>query len=279
MDIVADIGGTKTRVAGTRDREAFFEPIVMDTPGAYDEALAAIQEAIRTVAGGQKVEKIAAAISGALSKDRRSLTGAHHHLPDWLGKDLAGDLGVPFEAETTLTNDTEQVGLGEAVYGAGKGANIVVYITVSTGVNGARIVNGEVEPTAFGYEIGGQYLMVDGIPQTFEDLVSGGAIEKKYGKHPKELGADSPVWEELAKTTAYGVHNTILHWSPERVVLGGSMFNEVGIKVDRVEAHVREYMKKFPDIPEIVHSDLKDFGGLYGGLVVLRGRYPNSPAR
>lgn len=258
------------RVAGTRDQETFIEPIVMDTPGAYDDALASIQEAIRTVAGGERVERIVAAISGALSKDRRSLTGAHHHRQDWLGKDLAGDLGLPFDAQTILTNDTEQVGLGEAVYGAGKGANIVVYITVSTGVNGARIVDGKVEPTAFGYEIGGQYLSIEGVPQTFEDLVSGSAVEQKYGKHPQDLGADSPVWEDLAKMTAFGVHNTILHWSPERVVLGGSMFNEVGIKVDRVEAHVREYMKKFPGIPGIVHSSLKDFGGLWGGLAILK---------
>jgi len=78
------------------------------------------------------------------------------------------------------------------------------------------------------------------------------------------------VWEELAQLFAYGLHNTILHWSPDRVVLGGSMFNEVGISVERVRAHVAEIMRKFPEVPEIVHSQLGDIGGLWGGVARLK---------
>jgi predicted NBD/HSP70 family sugar kinase len=105
---------------------------------------------------------------------------------------------------------------------------------------------------------------------TLEDMVSGTAVQKAFNMKPKDLGADNPVWEELAQIFAYGLHNTIVHWSPNRVVLGGSMFNDIGISVPSVEKHVKEIMKKFPVVPEIMHSKLGDVGGLHGGLELLR---------
>jgi predicted NBD/HSP70 family sugar kinase len=101
-------------------------------------------------------------------------------------------------------------------------------------------------------------------------LISGSAVEKRYGVHPLELGADTPVWEELARIAAIGIHNTILHWSPDTVVFGGSMFNEIGIPIESVKVHLAAIMKKIPQIPNIVHSSLHDEGGLYGGLARLR---------
>lgn len=274
MKIVADIGGSKTRVAATTDLESFADPVIIDTLQDYDEGIEALSDAIKRASGGEQIEAMAIALAGVLSHDKRMVTGARH-LPFWRSHDIVGDLEKRFSSKVHLENDTAQVGLGEAIFGAGKGSSIVVYITVSTGVNGVRIVEGKIEPAALGFEIGGQYLIVgDGAePKSLEDLISGKAISQKYSvASPKMIEKDSPVWEELARYTAYGVHNTILHWSPNKVVLGGSMFNEIGIKVPRVHEHVQGMMKKFPEVPEIVHSSLGDLGGLWGGLVILRSR-------
>ena len=67
-----------------------------------------------------------------------------------------------------------------------------------------------------------------------------------------------------------GVHNTILHWAPDVVVLGGSMFNDTGISVDRVRAHLADITKKIPTLPELKHGALGDIGGLWGGLALLK---------
>lgn len=267
MYIVADIGGTKMRIARSRDRSAFDEPVILDTPSEYEAGLALLSDTARAVTKGEKIEALVAGVPGALSDDKRKLIGARH-LPLWKGRELAGDLERMLSAKVLLENDTAQVGLGEAIYGAGKGASVVVYITVSTGVNGVRIVDGVIDRGRS--EMGGQYLQVDDSPRSLEDMISGSAISEKYGVHPREIEKDSPVWEDLARITAFGVHNTILHWSPDRVVLGGSMFNEIGIPVERVRAHVAEIMRKFPTVPEIVHSALTDRGGLWGGLVHLK---------
>jgi hypothetical protein len=50
------------------------------------------------------------------------------------------------------------------------------------------------------------------------------------------------------------------------------MFNEVGISVQKVAENVEKVMRKFPEVPEIVHSSLGDLGGLWGALVLLRQR-------
>ncbi len=267
MYIVADIGGTKTRLAGSYDLLRFGDPVIIDTPREYEEGMKVVGDAAMRIADGATIEAFAAGVPGALSEDKRSLYGARH-LSLWKERDLAGDIEKALSTQVYLENDTAQVGLGEAVYGAGKGVSVVVYITVSTGVNGVRLIDGVIDRGRT--EIGGQYLQVGDSLRSLEDIVSGSAISEKYGVHPKEIEKDSPIWEELAKITAIGVHNSILHWSPERVVLGGSMFNEIGIPVERVRAHVQHIMKKFPQIPEIVHSSLGEVGGLWGGLARLK---------
>lgn len=269
MYIVADIGGTKTRIAKSVDLEKVEEPMVVNTPQNYAEGIALLIQLAKQIAGDEKIEAMALDITGIVdTQGKTPLTSPH--LPDWKGKPLGQELEAALSTKVHLLNDTAQVGLGEAIYGAGKGANIVVYVTVSTGVNGVRIVGGKIDPAAFGFEIGGQYLFVGESRKTLEDLVSGRAIQERFEMNPKLIEKDSPVWEELAQLFAFGLHNTILHWSPDRVVLGGSMFNEIGISVDRVRIHVGEIMRKFPSCPEIVHSQLGDLGGLWGGIARLK---------
>lgn len=272
MYIVADIGSTNTRIAGSRGDDQLTEPVIVPTPLSYTDGLAHIIATARAIVGGEKIESVAIGLPARLNPDRRSIFKVRY-LPDWDGKEIAKDIESALSAPVLLENDTMQVGLGEAVYGAGKGASIVVYMTVSTGVNAVRIVNGIIEPYAYGYETGFQYI------QSGEDnkdlvalgsLIAGSAVCKRFNvASPRDLDKDHPVWEEMARYAAIGLHNTVVHWSPERVVLGGSMFKEVGISVERVEAHLRDIMQAFPTIPEIKRSGLGDIGGLYGGLARL----------
>lgn len=270
MYIVADIGGTNTRITSCKDLEAFGEPTIYDTPHNYEEGLATLIGHAQHYAGGESIERMMIGIPGTESTDHRyafiSGTGT---LADWSQRTLADDLEKALSARVWMENDTALVGLGEAVYGAGKGASIVAYFTVSTGVGAVRILDQHIERMVYGAEVGGQYLSATH-DKTLEELVSGTAVHKKYGVHPRELGKDSPVWEELAETLAVGVYNSILHWSPERVILGGSMFNDIGISVDRVRAHVEAINVKLPTLPEFVHSALGNVGGLWGGLARLK---------
>lgn len=267
MYVLIDIGGTKTRIARSDRLDRFENSIIFPTPQRYDDALRLITERARKLAGGEAIEAMSIGVPAALDHKRSIITAPH--LPLWNGYHLANDVEDALSTRVVLENDTALVGLGEAVFGAGSGAPIVAYLTVSTGVNGVRIVDTAIDRASRGFEIGGQYVSMDP-PVTLEDIVSGAAVKERYGKEPRDLGAQWPVWEDLARVLAFGLHSTILHWSPDKVVLGGSMLNPIGISVERVKAHLTEIIRKFPDVPPVVHSSLGDLGGLYGGMALLK---------
>ncbi len=256
------------RIAGSSDLSKFDEPIILDTPQTYEEGIALLAKTTRAIAG-KDVVAMTAGIPGLLSRDRRTLIH-ETNIPQWRGHAIADDIESALGTRVYLDNDVSFIGLGEAVYGAGKGAEIVVYITISTGVNSVRIVEGKVDPLAFGTSTGYQYVSMSDDLVDWQDLISGAAISKRFGMHPKALGKDNPIWEELARTTAFGVYNSIVHWSPDRVVIGGSMMNEIGIAIDRIRFHLEKVNKALPELPEIVHSSLGEVGGLWGGIARLR---------
>jgi glucokinase len=269
MYIVADIGGTKTRIAGSSDLKSFLEPTIVPTIPEYTPAIAEIADHIVRIAGGEDVEGVAIGLPFVLSRDKRVLRTATN-LPLWNNRDFASDLEHAVGAHVVLENDADQVGLGEAVFGAGRGAGIVAYLTVSTGVGGTRIVQGQVDPSFDGFEPGGQYLSMDEPLRNLEDMISGKAIHQRASARPEHLGSEHPIWPELARILAFAVHNTIVYWSLQCVVLGGSLVSDTGIQLQAVREEVARIIRKFPAAPEIVRAELGDVGGLWGGLVRLR---------
>lgn len=269
MHIVSDIGATKTRIAGSIDLEAFGQPLIFETQQDYRAALARFVEAAKQISGGHTIEGAAIGVPGVISRDKRSLTHAAN-LPLWNGAAIAEDLQSALNASVSIENDAALAGLGEAIAGAGQGCAIMAYMTVSTGVNGVRIVDGDIDRATYGFEIGEQLLGVQATAPNLEQLVSGRTISERFGVNPWELREDHPIWEELAQIIAIALHNTNAYWSPERIVIGGSMMNEIGISMHRIRMHLEALPRKYPVVPKIVHASLGDVGGLWGALARLK---------
>ena len=279
MYLLFDIGGTKMRIAVSKDGESFAEPNIVSTPQDFEEGILTFQEIAKELTKGEKIEAIAGGIAGPLDKEKTMLLNSPN-IPGWIKKPLKGELEKVLAAPVSLENDAALVGLGEAVYGAGKGSRIAVYITVSTGVGGSRFVDGKIDTSAMGFEPGHQIINFDDKTMCpgckrqghLEGYVSGTAVELKYGKKPYEI-KDLEIWDELAKLLAIGLNNTIVHWSPDVVVLGGSMIvREPGISLDRVQHHLLEVMTIFPKPPLLKKAGLQDVGGLYGALAFLKNQ-------
>lgn len=278
MYILFDIGGTKTRIAPSEDLVSYGEPVKFETPKKFDEGVTAIVDTVRSVIGERPVTALGGGIRGLLTSDR---TGMEKDpggvLSDWEGKNLAEALKDAFSAPVCLENDTAVVGLGEAVAGGGKGYDIVAYITVSTGVNGVKIEKGVIDRASHGFEIGNQTLDIDrstlgeDAPNTLENLVSGTALEKARGVKPYEVPQDDPVWDELAGYLAQGLKNTVVYWSPDVIVLGGSMIvGDPRIFLEDIVRHTKEVLGDTLPCPDIVDATLKDEGGLYGAMALLK---------
>ena len=277
MYVLFDIGGTKMRVV-TADRKKFIgEPVVVSTPKDFNEGIETLKRIIGNLTQGAPIDAIVGGIAGPLNPEKTMLVKSPN-LPGWVGQDIKKVLSETYAVPVSIENDAGLVGLGEANYGAGRDYTIVVYLTISTGVGGVRIIKGVIDESAQGFEPGHQIIDPDNSlcptceGNDLESYVSGIAVEKRFNKKPFEI-TDDAVWDELAKFLAYGLHNTIVHWSPDVVVLGGSMMKEVGIKIPDVKKHLEEIMKIFPHIPEIKKAELQDYGGLYGALSYARSHY------
>lgn len=276
MYILFDIGGTKTRLAASEDLRSYGEPIKYSTPKNFQEGIIAFEKAAHELVGSKKIAGLAGGIRGPLNHEKTGII-SEEVLLDWIGRPLVPTLSKKFDAPAFLENDTAIVGLGEAHYGAGRNHRIIAYHTVSTGVGGVRIVDGHIDTSSIGFEPGHQELDIDrsilghSVKHTLGNLVSGAALEKRRGVKPYEIPQDDPVWDQLAGYLAFGLKNTIMYWSPDLIVLGGSMIiGDPRIFLNDIIRHTEEVLDGFVPCPPIADATLKDEGGLYGAMALLR---------
>ena len=265
MGIVAiDVGGTRTRVAWCEPSAGTHEdPSIEATPRAYADGINFLKLEIERVAAGRRIEAIVVGVPGIVDT-ARGLLERSPHLPGWAGANLADDLSV-LCSKVIVRNDAALVGLGEAVYGAGKGFDIVAYLTVSTGIGGARIVSGKLDPAFEGFEPGFQIIDVER-GATLEDLASGSAVERRFGRHPKDV-AKTLEWARVERALAVGIHNTVLHWSPNVVVVGGSMAND--LSATRLSAELSRIMRVHARLPQVRLATLGSIGGIFGAMALF----------
>jgi predicted NBD/HSP70 family sugar kinase len=266
MFIVLDIGGTQMRIACSDADGTISEVESVPTPQKYSEAVATIQKLITARAHGGSITAISIGVAGVVPQGTTILVRSPH-LTDWEGHDLAVDIKTAGSTPIFVHNDVALGGLGEVRYGDVPDSKIVAYIAVGTGVGGVRIVNGAIDTAAIGFEIGHQLLSHEGSPIEFEQLVSGSALFKRYGKTALALMYD-PVWEQVTKDFSVGLYNTILHWSPDTVVLGGSVCSPGGIEVENVAKSLAAINTVLPSLPHITYATLAGVSGLKGACAI-----------
>ncbi len=274
--LVFDIGGTTTSVAVAHDLEHIAATKRFKTPTTAKAGVKKLLETAQELLGGDVVVAGAAGgIRGQLAEDKRSL---HRDLilSHWADEPIVATLEEVWQCPVWLENDTALAGLGEAVSGAGQGFEIVVYHSVSTGVGGVKIESGQIDQATVGFEPGHQNIDIDrtvlgdDFEPTLENLVSGRAVEQRMGSRPYDIPQSDALWDTLANYLAQGLRNSILYWSPEVIVLGGSMIlGNPCIKVDDIRKHTVQSLSGFTDCPFITTAQHGDDSGLLGALTYL----------
>lgn len=269
MYILFDIGGTNMRLAVSKDGKTMSQPVSVPTnPDSFAESMSDFVTAAKKLAGDTVITAIAGGIPGPMNKAKTMVLTAPN-LEDWNNKPFTETLTKELGAPTYLENDTAIIGLGEAHHGAGKGKDIVVYMTISTGVGGSRIVDGKIDRNAMGFEPGHQIIDLDGEVCNcggkghLEGFISGRGLERIHGKPTGEID-DPDLWEKAAYHLAAGLTNVFSFWSPDIVILGGSVMQKIDI--DKVRAYADEFNEIYSTLPPIEHYALGETAGLLGAL-------------
>lgn len=272
MNIVFDIGGTKIRLAEVVGTEDIFEPVIIETPNSYIDALADISEALVKISKGRKIDLLVGGVAGVISKDSKKLL-VSPNLKDWVNRPLVDDLARLSGAKVFIKNDTDMVALGEAVFGSAKNYKVVGYLTFSTGIGGSLVIDKSLLSYNFGFEPGFQ--IIDSQEKRHLHSVAGTELKERFGSLFRDI-TDEKVRQEIMTDVIAGIHNAIIFWSPDVVVLGGGMTETFDI--DYIKGELAKYKFKFPELPEIIFSGLDDFGGLYGSVAFIN-KYLNSKVK
>lgn len=245
--VVLDIGATHTRVGFFKDGRLRVEKF--DTSHNWPEQLEKIRETVG------RDDKAVVGIAGSLNGQKDSIIRANN-LRGFVNLPIKNDLEEALGAKVFLENDADLAGLGEALEGAGVGFNAVVFLTLSTGVGGAKIKGGRISPDPFEPEH--MEIEYKGERVELEQLISGSGLEKRYGREAKTLD-DPKIWEEVTDILIMGIAEIINHWSPDVIILGGPISTRVDL--ERVSSRFTQPVKL---------GTLGDNAALIGGLEYLK---------
>ncbi|HEY0213361.1 MAG TPA: ROK family protein [Paenirhodobacter sp.] len=288
--LVFDLGGTQMRAALVDGRGGMLASASADTP-AHSGVAAVVQglsALARRVMAGQPAPAMAGLCApGPLDADRGvmisppTLTG-WHDVP--IRDLLAAELGLP----VTLENDANAAALGEAVLGAGRGMDTLVFVTISTGIGAGIVVNGQILRGRQGLagEIG-HMKMTDhgptclcGATGCFETLASGSALGLRLARDTG--AAQAPTGQQVAEAARRGdpaalaaiqAHgramgrgfSNIFHLlAPDALVIGGGLSQAFDLLAPAVAAEIeRSAMPPYRDTP-ILLAGLGGAAGLHG---------------
>src|SRR4030067_3398471 len=169
-------------------------------------------------------------------------------------------------------HDASIAALGESIYGAGKGKDPVLYFTVSTGIGSGWVTDGKIYHGIFNPEAGHQLLSKEaprhqGAPSAdLESLASGSALKRDLGKTPIEVEG-AKEWLDALDWLAIGLTNSILHFSPEIVVIGGGMTKHKDIFFIPLKKILQKYLTELPTVP-LVPAGLGQDSGIIGALTL-----------
>lgn len=143
--LALDFGGTKHTVAVlvSGKRKWWAHKRVFCPQGAdADYDLKTVCSLARNLLAGEQPAAVGVSFGGPVDAGA-GVVHLSHHVPGWEGKPLAEILEAEFGAPASIDNDGNVAALGEYRFGAGRGFDSLLYITVSTGVGGGWILDGQ----------------------------------------------------------------------------------------------------------------------------------------
>lgn len=246
-----DVGGTRLSAGLVDATGRLLQHVQESTPPDGQTATAILRDLTLRLAesarlAGHRLQGLGVGFGGPVDYASQTIVMSHH-VAGWegglrLAEVLAADLGLL----AAMDNDANCGGLGEALFGAGRGYKSVLYVNIGTGIGGALVLDGQVRHGVHSIagEIGHCVVKPDGPPCTcdkagcLEAMASGSALGREgrlaglgegiTGRQVAELAlAGDPVAgrvvDEAAGWLGLALGNAANLWDPDIIVLGGGV--------------------------------------------------------
>jgi glucokinase len=298
--IGVDVGGTSVKLGivnalgNVVSRSSFATEEFTGTPEAL---ITAIANAVLVLLQGAKlsakdVAGIGVGLPGLIDVEN-GVVRILPNIPGWLDvpfkKILERKLNIPVQIE----NDVNMITLGEWQYGAGKGIENLICITLGTGVGAGLVLNNAIYrgPGFAAGEIGHVPLEIDG-PKCgcggwgcFERYVGHKSLQKQAAKVFKDKsitleevyrrageGKKKAIkfWDEAGVLVGIGLVGAINILNPQCVIIGGGVARSFEFLQPSIKRTIdRRAMKTQASMVEIIKARLGDDAGLIGAKVLI----------
>lgn len=196
-----DIGGTKVAAGVVNGNGVILEELRYETPGRDARAVeTVIADLARELGARHNIRSVGIGAAGWMDLDGGTVMFSPHLA--WRNEPLRENLERLLNRPVTVANDADAAGWAEWRFGAGRGNDRMVCLTLGTGIGGALVMDGRVERGSFGLagEFGHQVIVPGGHRcecgnrGCWEQYASGNAL----GREARELArAKSPMATEL----------------------------------------------------------------------------------
>jgi glucokinase len=306
----ADLGGTHLRAAAIDGKGRIYHQLKKPTPHSpqAEDVVRALVEAARecerkTLAHGV-IQTASVGIPGTIDVEEGVVVTAPN-IPSLAGFRLADVLQSELHWPAVIENDANAAAVGEMWQGAGRGANMMVCVTLGTGVGGGIMVNGELFRGADGSagEIGhmaiepfGGVICGCGGQGCLEVYASGTAIvrmtKETLPKYPHSMlhAAGTLTSEEVYRAGVKGdqlalevfhrmgmylgvaLANLVNVLNPEMIVIAGGVANSWNLFAEQAIQQMREQAFPLPATNvQIKRGECGDNAGLLGAASLAFG--------
>ena len=274
--LAIDIGGTKFSVALFEGEQMTRrESRATDRQGGPEWMVSQIE----AICGEWSFERCGIGFGGPVDFPTQSVT-LSTHVGGWNGFPLVERIRNRFGVPVTMDNDANVGALGEAMYGAGRGARPLFYMTLSTGIGGGIVLEDSTiyrGADSYAGELGHLTLKPGG-PEClcgsrgcFERMCCGMWLERDYGKSAKELMQDPAFVERYVVDLAQGLKAAVMILNPARIVIGGGIAKASDALFLPLRAELRRQVTQWSRARlDVVPAGLGDDSVLYGCLALTR---------
>lgn len=307
-----DVGGTNVKIAlvDSNGKIGYSNTIPTRAEMGYEYTINNMKQAIRdllteTKLSAKDIEGIGFGLPGQVDF-KSGVVRLITNIPGWVEIPLAKMIEDEFHIPTRIDNDVRCAALGELNFGAGKGCQNLICITVGTGIGSGLIVNGKLVRGAANAagEIGHIKLQMHDGPicgcgdtGCMEAFASGPAIVAmaedyiKGGKSTKfrEMANGNDItpfivaeaakagdavakriFTRMGEYIGIGMASVVNLLNPERIIVGGGVADAGDILMTPLKETIKKRaMKIAGETVEVVPAQLGNTAGVIGASLLI----------